>query len=136
MMASRRGNGEGTITRRKDGRWEARYTSGAKRKTIYGKTRSEVAEKLAKAVVDRTGGLTYDAGNMTVAEYLQGWLTDAVRDTVRQRTYERYEQIVRVHLAPAWPRTKLKKLSSAYIHSTLHKALKQAVADGLIPRND
>jgi len=156
MMASRRGNGEGTITRRKDGRWEARYTSGAKRKTIYGKTRSEVAEKLAKAVVDRTGGLTYDAGSMTLAEYLQGWLTDAVRDTVRQRTYERYEQIVRVHLAPAWPRTKLKKLSSAdvrrlyrekldsglaprtvqYIHSTLHKALKQAVADGLIPRND
>jgi len=154
-MARRRGNGEGSITRRKDGRWEARYTSGAKRKTIYGKTRSEVAEKLAKAVVDRTGGLTYDAGSMTVAEYPQGWLTDAVRDTVRQRTYERYEQIVRVHLIPAWPRMKLKKLTPAdvrrlyqekldsglaprtvqYIHSTLHKALKQAVADGLIPRN-
>lgn len=154
-MTRRRGNGEGTITRRKDGRWEARYTSGAQRKTIYGKTRSEVAEKLAKAVVDRNDGLTYEAGSMTIAEYLQGWLTDAVRDTVRQRTYERYEQIVRVHLVPSWPRMKLKKLTPAdvrhlyrekldsglaprtvqYIHTTLHKALKQAVADGLIPRN-
>lgn len=39
----RRGNGEGTITRRKDGRWEARYTvhgaEGPKRKVLYGKTR-------------------------------------------------------------------------------------------------
>jgi integrase len=44
----RRGNGEGTITRRKDGRWEARYTvhsaEGPKRKVLYGKTRGEVAE--------------------------------------------------------------------------------------------
>ena len=113
------------------------------------------AEKLAKAVVDRTGGLTYDAGIMTLAEYLQGWLTDAVRDTVRQRTYERYEQIVRVHLATAWPRMKLKRLTPAdvrhlyrekldsglaprtvqYIHTTLHKALKDAVSDGLVARN-
>ena len=88
-------------------------------------------------------------------EYLQGWPSDAVRDTVRQRTYERYEQIVRVHLVPAWRRMKLKKLTPAdvrrlyrdkldsglaprtvqYIHITLHKSLKQAVADGLIPRN-
>ena len=151
----RRGNGEGTITRRKDGRWEARYWAGAKRKTIYGRTRSEVAEKLAKVVADRNNGLTYEAGSITLAEYLQGWLTDAVRDTVRQRTYERYEQIVRVHLTPAWPRMKLKKLTAAdvrrlyrkkldsglaprtvqYIHTTLHKELKQAVMDGLIPRN-
>jgi len=44
----RRGNGEGTITRRKDGRWEARYTvhsaDGPKRKVLYGKTRVAVAE--------------------------------------------------------------------------------------------
>ena len=155
----RRGNGEGTITRRKDGRWEARYiietANGPKRKVLYGKTRAEVAGKLAKAVADRNGGLTYEGGSTTVSEYLQGWLTDAVRDTVRQRTYERYEQIVRVHLVPAWRRKKLKNLTPAdvrrlyrekldsglaprtvqYIHTTLHKALKQAVADGLIPRN-
>ena len=89
MPRGRRGNGEGTITRRKDGRWEARYyvqtSKGQKRKAVYGKTRAEVAMKLAKAVTDRDGGLAYDAVNITVAEYLRGWLADAVRDTVRQR---------------------------------------------------
>jgi hypothetical protein len=63
----RRGNGEGSITRRKDGLYMARYTvqtaTGSKRKTLYGKTRSDVAAKLSKALADREGGLTYDAGS-------------------------------------------------------------------------
>ena len=70
----RRGNGEGTITRRKDGRWEARYTvhsaEGPKRKVLYGKTRGEVAEKLNKALSDRANGLTFDTGILTVGKYL------------------------------------------------------------------
>jgi hypothetical protein len=41
----RRANSEGFISRRKDGRWMARYTvetpDGTKRKTLYGKTRKE-----------------------------------------------------------------------------------------------
>jgi integrase len=49
---ARRGNGEGTITRRKDGRWEARYyvptVNGTKRKTLYGRTQAEVRVKLTK----------------------------------------------------------------------------------------
>jgi integrase len=90
-----------------------------------------------------------------VGEYLDSWLTDSVRDTVRQRTFERYESIVRVHIKPALGRVKLgaltpnhvrrlyrQKLDSGlaprtvnYIHVTLHKALKDAVSDALIPRN-
>src|SRR5215217_1832158 len=155
----RRGNGEGSITHRKDGLYMARYTvqtaTGPKRKTIYGKTRVEAAEKLTKAMADRDGGLVFDADNLKVGDYLARWLEDSVKDTVRQRTYERYEQIVRVHLKPALGRMKLKALTPThvrglyrekldsgltprtvnYIHTTLHKALKQAVADGLIPRN-
>ena len=72
-----------------------------------------------------------------------------------QRTYERYEQVFRVHIKPALGEMKLKALTRAhvrglyrekldaglagrsvrYIYVTLNKALKQAVADGLIPRN-
>src|ERR687897_1043099 len=155
----KRGNGEGSIGRRKDGLYMARYTvqtaTGSKRKAIYGKTRLEVAAKLSKALADREGGLTYDAGKQTVGEYLARWLSDSVRDTVRQRTYERYESIVRVHLVPSIGRIKLKTLTPAHvrglyrekldrglaprtvlhIHRALSKALKQAVVDGLIPRN-
>jgi integrase len=72
---------------------------------------------------------------------------------VRQRTYERHESIVRVHLVPALGNVKLSTLTPAHvrslyrekldsglaprtvlhIHRTLSKALKQAADDGLIP---
>jgi integrase len=155
----KRGNGEGSISRRKNGTWRAEYVvytaEGRKRRTVYGKTRKDVAEKLAKALADRNSGLTFDAGKLTVGEYLDRWLADSVRNTVRQRTYERYEQIARVHIKPALGHLKLKTLTTAhvrglyrekldsglssrtvrYVHVTFHKALRQAVADGLIPRN-
>jgi integrase len=159
MTMGRRGNGEGTITRRKDERWEAKYTvytaEGPKRRALYGKTRKEVADKLAKALSERSSGLVFDAGTLTLSEYLDRWLINSVRDTVRQRTWERYEQIARVHIKPALGRVRMTALTAAhvrslyrakldvglasrtvqYIHTTLHKALKDAVADGLIPRN-
>lgn len=62
------GNGEGSIGRRKSGGWMAQYVvhtaEGRKRRTVYGKTRKEVAEKLAKATADRDGGLVFDAGTL------------------------------------------------------------------------
>ncbi len=155
----KRGNGEGSITRRKDGLYMARYTvqtaTGSKRKALYGKTRGEVSEKLTKSMANRDGGLIFDADNLKVEDYMTRWLADSVRDTVRRSTFARYEQITRLHIVPAFGRMKLKNLSPAhvrglyrekldvglsartvqYVHATLHKALKQAVADGLIPRN-
>src|ERR671917_380464 len=158
-MARKRGNGEGSIYRRTDGRWVGRYlvhtAKGPKYRYLYGKTRAAVAEKLTKAMADRDSGLIFDAGKMTVGEYMARWLSDSVKGTVRVSTYERHEQIIRTHLTPALGRVKLKVLSPAHvrslhrekldtglapatvrkIHSTLHKALSHAVADGLIPRN-
>jgi integrase len=158
-MAKRRGNNEGSIYRRKDGYWVGQYgvqtAEGTKTCYIYGKRREEVREKLTKAIADRDGGLVYDAGNIIVGEYLDRWLNDSVRDTVRQRTWERYEQFVRVHLTPALGKIKLAKLTPAHvrglyrdklnsrlapravlhIHPAFSKALKQAAAGELIPRN-
>ncbi|HZF59706.1 MAG TPA: N-terminal phage integrase SAM-like domain-containing protein [Rubrobacter sp.] len=114
-----------------------------------------MSEKLTRATADRDGGLVFDADNLKVGEYLDRWLADSVRDTVRATTYERYEQMVRTHLRPILGTVKLKSVTPAhvrglyreklgsglsprtvqYIHVTLHRALKQAVQDGLIPRN-
>lgn len=69
-----RANGEGTYKRRKDGRWEGQYTvdtpSGVKRKSVYARTKTEVAAKLRKAIAEADGGISFDAENLTVAEYL------------------------------------------------------------------
>lgn len=82
-MSRKRGNGEGSIYRRKDGRWVGQYTvytaKGPKYRYIYGKTRAAVAEKLAKAIADRGSGFVFDAGNLTVGEYLDRWLADSLR---------------------------------------------------------
>jgi integrase len=155
----KRGNGEGSIYQRKDGRWVGQYlvhtAKGPKYRYIYGKTRAEVAAKLTKAMADRDGGIVFDAGTLRLGDYLDRWLSDSVRDTVRENTYIRYEGIVRLHIKPSLGSVKLKSLTSAhvrglyrekldaglsrrsvnYIHVTLHKALKAAVADGLVPRN-
>ena len=158
-MSRKRGNGEGTIHRRKDGGWCAQYTvytaEGRKRKTLYGKTRAEVANKLAKALSNREDGLVYDTRNLTVGEYLTQWLSRSLKGTVRASTCERHEINIRVHIKPSLGGVKLKNLTPAHvrgllsekldaglapatvrkIHSTLHKALSQGVSDGLVPRN-
>jgi integrase len=83
----KRGNNEGTIYKCKDrAGYRAAYTvhtaDGPKRRYLSGKTRAEVAEKLAKATTDRDGGLVFDAGSLKLGEYLERWLSDSVRDTL------------------------------------------------------
>ena len=153
----KRGNGEGSISRRKNGGWMAQYAvytaEGRKRRTIYGKTRKEVAAKLATALSDREKGIVFEAGTLTVEEYLGRWLLDCVQDTVKASTYSSYEQLVNRHAIPFLGRIRLKILTAThvrgllrdkldqglsprtvqYIRFVLRKALDQAVADNLIP---
>ncbi len=90
-----------------------------------------------------------------MGEYLDRWLKDSDRGSVRTSTYERHEQIVRLHLKPALGRVKLAKLTPAHvqglyrdkldsglspatvqkIHAVLHKALAQALKWNMIARN-
>ena len=115
-MSKKRGNGEGSITKRKDGRWWGRYyvhtPEGRKQKAVYGKTRAEVAVKLRGVMADLDGGVFFDAGTITVGEYLDRWLADCVRPLVNQgkmehSTYVRYAGIARNHLKPVLGRRKL-----------------------------
>ena len=162
-MTRKRGNSEGSIyPHKRDGKkvgYRGAYTvhtaEGMRRRYVSGKSREEVRRKLAKAMADRDSGLVFDAGTLTVGEYLERWLKDSVRSTVRTSTYERHEGIVHTHLKPALGRIRVTNLTPTHvrglhrekldaglapatvrkIHSTLHKALSQAVSDGLIPRN-
>jgi integrase len=155
----KRGNGEGSITLRKDGLYMARYTvqtaTGAKRKAVYGKTRKEAAEKLTKALADRDMGLVFEGENRLIAAFLDGWLEGTVKGSVKATTYESYERLIRCHIKPELGRRKLKTLAPDHvqalyqrkldsglapgtvrqIHSVLSRALDQAVRWGTVPRN-
>jgi integrase len=108
-----------------------------------------------KALADRDGGLVFDADNQKLEEYLDRWLNDSVRGSVKPVTFESYAQLVRVHIVPALGGVTLRALSPAhlqgfyrakldaglsprtvqYLHAVLHRALKQALRWGLVPRN-
>ena len=155
----KRGNGEGSVYQTKNGLWRGSYwvptAAGLKRRYVSGKARQECSKKLTKAMADRDGGLVFDAGSLTVGDHVTRWLEDSARGTVRVSTFERYEQIARLHVVPALGMIKLKSLTPAHLrnlyrerldagsapasihkmHTLLHKSLAQAVNDGLIPRN-
>ena len=76
-MAKKRANGEGNIRKRKDGRWEGRYTAGhdpvtGKQifKNVLGKTQAEVKEKLAKALVEAGQVDFTKSGQYTVGTWM------------------------------------------------------------------
>jgi integrase len=156
MARGRRGNGEGTITQRKNGTYEAKITvEGGKRKSIYGKTRKEVQEKLKIALREQQQGTLVTAQQQKLEQFLSDWLENTQKHSVRPRTYERYEEIVRLHIIPVLGRYYLHKLTPQHVqafytkkineglsaatvasfHNMLHKALDTAVKWNLIARN-
>jgi hypothetical protein len=70
-MKKRHGRDEGSIYKRKDGRWVAVYTVEGKKRYIYARTRKEVARRLNHAIANRDAGLVYDSGNLSVEKYLE-----------------------------------------------------------------
>ena len=154
---ARRGNGEGSIYRRNDGRWVGEMTiEGRKRKFVYGKTRKEVQEKLQAALQEKQQGIVLEGtARQTLGQFMADWLENSQKQNVRPRTYERYEEIVRLHIDPVLGRQRLQKLSAQHVqafytkklneglsastvsvfHSVLHKALDAALKWGLVPRN-
>src|SRR5437870_2132357 len=101
MPARRRANGEGTISQHPDGRWWARITlADGKRKAFYGRTRKEVQQKLTAALRDQQQGLPVIAERETVGQFLARWSNDVARPKLRPRTYQRYQELLRLHALP------------------------------------
>jgi len=104
-LARRRGNGEGAIYRRGDGRWCGAISLGydpdgkLRRKVVYGKTKREVQEKLAILQHDAATGRPIPDSHLTVARHFEDWLR-AKKTSVRSSTYNQNEGHVRVHILP------------------------------------
>jgi integrase len=154
----RRGNGEGSIYQRSDGRWTATITleeeGGRRRKSFYGKTRKEVQEQLKIALREQQQGMLLATPQQTVEQFLKQWLEDH-KAALRIRSYERYEELTRLHIIPVLGHHRLQKLTPQHVqgfytrklreglssttvnglHAMLHKALDDAVRYNLIARN-
>jgi integrase len=155
-MAKQRGHGEGSVYQRKDGRWVASITlENRKRKYIYGETKKEVLDKLKVALYEQRQGTLATGPQQTVKHFLENWLEEIHKPTIRVSTYLRYRRTLHRHIFPAIGHVQLQKLSAQqvqafytrklkdgmapgsiwYMHAILHKAFDQAVRWKLLSRN-
>ena len=78
-MSKKRANGEGSIRKRKDGRWEGRYTAGYDKggkvitKNVLEKTQAEVKEKLKTAIEESQKLDPTRTGQYTVQTWVALW---------------------------------------------------------------
>ena len=135
-MAKKRANGEGNIRKRKDGRWEGRYTAGYDAKTgkriiknVLGKTQAEVKEKLKRALEETNGlDISRAADEYTVASWLRTWYELYAKPNVRTATANRYQLIIEQYTVPRIGNIKLKKLTTRH----LQKLYKELLESGRI----
>ncbi|MFJ4458786.1 tyrosine-type recombinase/integrase [Streptomyces sp. NPDC088928] len=159
-MAKRRPNGGGTVTKRKDGRYQgAAYvtnTDGHRvRKFVYGSTYDEAAEKLGKLQEQERNGVPVPSRTWSLGEWLAYWLEHIVRPNREHNTYVKYESKVRLYLIPHLGKKPLIRLTPAQLRSfmaelkrtevppaarfevlrVLRNALNRAVREELLTRN-
>jgi integrase len=153
----KRANGEGSVYRRKsDGRWVGSLSlPDGTRKVFYGKKQSEVIAKLDEAANDLRRGMLAVGSNTTLQEYLENWLENVHKPTIRLGTYLNYRKLLKNYLVPGLGKVKIHKLTPQQvqafysqkisaglapktvnnIHGVLHKALNNAVKWNILPRN-
>ena len=106
-MPKRRANGEGNIRKRKDGRWEGRYTVGhdpetgkAIIKNVLGKTQAAVKEKLKKAIEENVGIDYGRARTYTVGTWLEVWMENYAKIKLRPSTLKTSQGFLKNHIKP------------------------------------
>jgi integrase len=158
MTASRRrSKGDGSLYRRQsDGRYIGAVTLGYRdgkriRKTVSGKKRHEVREKMKRLLYDQQQGNLPAPSRESLAAYLDRWLSDVVKPHRRPATYATYRSMVTRHIVPAIGPTPVQRLTAQqaqafingagsehlrkYLRVVLHAALDVAVKWGITTRN-
>lgn len=129
-MTKRRGRGEGSIFKRKDGRWCASVDDGhdengkRQRRYVYGVQKKNVKEKLIELARSELRDAGAKSNKLNIQDYLEMWLTSSVKQKVRESTYYRYRILIRVHITPHIGQIKLNALTPInvqYLLSALDK---------------
>jgi len=132
-MTKQRGHGEGSIYERNDGRWAASITlEGHKRKTFYGKTRKEVQEKLQVALHEQKQGTLATGLQQTLKQYLEHWLEEVHKPTIRVSTYISYRRLLDNHILPELGHLYVSKLTPQKVQAFYAKKLKEGLAPGSV----
>ncbi len=156
----KRAHREGSIFRRKeDGRWVGALDMGVRagkrrRKTLYGRTQEEVRVKLNQTRKAQQDGLPVAATRQRIDRFFASWLASQ-KTKVRQSTWERYDDLLRLHATPYIGHLYMTGLGPQHLddlyrdrqqsglspatvqrlHRVISQALDQAARWGVVPRN-
>ena len=129
-MAKRRSNGEGNIRKRKDGRWEGRYTAGRDPvngkqifKNVLGKTQAEVKEKLQKALAQARKIDFTKTGKYTVTMWMNEWFENVAKIKVRPSSHQTYRGYIDHHITPNIGNIPLEKLTTMDLQKLYRKLM-------------
>lgn len=111
-MAKKRANSDGSIRKRKDGRWEGRYVVGHDpitgkmiSRNVLGKTQAEAKEKL-KAALEECQRLDVSrADDFTVESWMRLWYETYSKPNIREATQERYWNHIQYHILRTYTHT-------------------------------
>lgn len=113
--------GAGTIRKRTDGRWEARFTTGFDpatgkqiQKSIYGKSQKEVREKLTQITAELDEGTYTEPSKLPLSDWLDTWLAEYIGST-KPHTKKSYEATIENHIKPALGGKALRELTPVHI---------------------
>ena len=118
-MAKRRANGEGSIRKRKDGRWEGRAVIGyddkglPKTKNVLARTKFECVRKLKElsASIGKPEPAADKLG-MTLGQWLDSWYQTSKKPNLRPNTQMSYERYIYQHIIPALGNIQMDKLTT------------------------
>ena len=124
--STRGAQGSGSIRKRPDGRWEARYTSGVNPQTgkqvqrsIYGKTQKEVREKLRSITAKIDKGVYTEPIRITLGEWLDIWLKEYTGN-MKPHTKKSYEATVKNHIKPVLGKVRIQELPPIHIQKFIN----------------
>jgi len=150
----KRGNNEGTIFKRSNGKWSAQVSLQGRRLCCTFKTRRECQKWLKRIIGQIDDGMTFSGATLYLWEYMNDWIT-CIKTLIRQSSWIHYDQLNRSYISKGIGNIKLIDLkpeqvqryynhlleegvgihSVLKIHAVFHKALEHAVLTGVIPRN-
>jgi len=122
---AKRGNNEGSIYKRKDGRWEAKLTIGYDteekpiRKSSYHKTRKAAQEALREAQARLANNLAQLDNSTTLREWSELWLENK-KSVLKSSTYENYTHMLK-HILPPLGHLKLRDLKNVQMQAFLNE---------------
>ena len=99
----RRGNGEGSITERKDGRWVAKIQTGVDErgkqiiKSFYGKEKKDVVAKLKQYHLSVMQGFD-KVSKVTFKDYITNWMNVMKKDSLKESSFDRLESVINTHV--------------------------------------